>query len=223
MITSIEAWDPLSYPSFLATCCPDGPLIPEELKFCTSNLLRYVFWQDIGGKRLNIYCKALGITTRRQEKGRLLPTKQTKSIIQAELVYWKKTKLGWTAHFQLQERMQECWKNVNDSLEKGAFCEYWKVYHSWSKLGVIFSPIFTARWSLGLMWPIQALDTTYWLTIRSDRVVMINSDNMVINCDTAADEKEIKLWQRWDDTICHRADQIFTTQCSLDFSLVSSL
>ena len=67
----------------------------KHLLFCTSNLLRYVFWQDVGGKRLNIYCKALGITTRRQEKGRLLPTKQTKSIIQAELVYWKKTKLGW--------------------------------------------------------------------------------------------------------------------------------
>ena len=121
MITSIEAWDPLSYPSFLTTCCPDGPLIPEELKFCTSNLLRYVFWQDVGGKRLNIYCKALGITTRRQEKGQLLPTKQTKSTIclfASRIGLLEKTKLG-NCRIPIAKQRQECWNTQIILWEKG--------------------------------------------------------------------------------------------------------
>ena len=123
MVKTIEACDPLS-PPFLNTCCPHGPVWPviPELKFCTSNLLRYVFWQDVGGKRLNIYCKALGITTRRQEKGQLLPTKQTKSTIclfASRIGLLEKTKLG-NCRIPIAKQRQECWNTQIILWEKGS-------------------------------------------------------------------------------------------------------
>ena len=110
---------------FLTSCYPDGPLFSEEIQLCTSNLLRYVFWQDVGGKRLNIYCKALGITTRRQEKGQLLPTKQTKSTIclfASRIGLLEKTKLQ-DSNCKTKAGMLEY---ANNSLGKGHSCEYWE-------------------------------------------------------------------------------------------------
>ena len=63
------------------------------------------------------------------------------------------------------------------------------------------------------MWPIKALDTTYWLMIRSGCVVMTILDSLVIIGDTAEWQRNwivpfYRLRETWEDTICQCADQI---------------